>query len=1595
MDEWEELFNEKHQRKYWKNKKTGKSSWHDPAKGEGGATAAASSETVAVKAEGAATSAGGAEEWEELFSDKHNRKYWKNKVTGKSSWTAPETTVASKPAAAAEASSSSSAAAASEWEELYNEKHKRKYWKNKVTGKSSWTAPEVAASAAATENKVAQESQAEEWEELFSEKHNRKYWKSKLTGKSSWTAPPAKPAVEASTASESKAAAADEWEELYNDKHKRKYWKNKVTGKSSWTKPEVTVAASAETKGSATETKPATEEWEELFNEKHKRKYWKNKVTGKTSWTPPPAAAPGATSSAATSIPSKAEEKKETIVIKPFEMLFRSSLKVGELKNEDSNKQFWSQLSGTMDNLSLELYAITTPEDITNKLLPEISSTTSFIEGCTEFRKIQTSNIATITCNTARGTVAIELNEGGGESENKGETGSTANQHNNNLVLVFNSPTAAYKCLQTLKRAKAMKDKIEAAEKDEDKSKLQKLIVDHSNKFRILQQYSSLETFVTAFDLNQILGPMLKLEGGFALSDLQVFRQQPSLRPELLSQVVVLEEKFTQEWKKFHSNIKSSLTKFAMEEVSTLPLEGIAVIKVSFQTTTTSNDTQQLSWMPCWIKLDQTGRNIAFHEHGPTQTSSFIVNCQSAQIHLKDMTEYGENIEIHLKNAKLVVNDANSKMMNVQFLFKTCDELWRWCLALSSICGEMAWQSAEHNHHVNIDTSFNIADKTVLSNPLSFVHFQSTASDVLTALEYPLAEREVSSELIRYHQITGADLKTAKFQILNQRIYVQNKGSAESLVEGSVLLSINGLSAIQLPGKTVMKFVSEVPKQMTTDVAVIKFPRAEYVVEAVEIEDALRSLEASLPVESKLTLGNPVNLSGSGVGAKKLDAESASQLQKMIIRKRSFIAQPGSLQDIIDAKANAAAESANNNNESNSKKTSESITIEKFKNSDQNDLKWTKYRIAITAGKVVLVAINQNGTHKFQLQTTHLRVIFSKQLSSLSQLCLELVDNKSHVVIRCPTYKIFQSLFRKLVIGLKLYGSLPIDLTWAYHQADKWRRGRDVLQFTDAMQPSPTVVTSGILAQMKLNEDKQKSMDAEDETNQSTVAHSIAGGEEPHNGLMHAAELLEQSLLQLDLPHSFPTASVVEQQIRELRGLNRTNHQMMSDFLTLQLDYSFPSSSNVAPVEPAVITQKSPFFNYNDSSTNNEESGGGNLNGDDEDVHEYNPSIDTPARSEAWEGDNNDMNELNPVPLSAPSNRRSSGINLTIDSGTGAPPPPSKNKLTRRASARMSISLESTNSLLAAAGIPGANTNVMSTRNAPPIAVMPSKPLSLSMEEQSALSTIFVHLRETPQDLLALVQKLNTAQDLGVFAHVLVNRIFSQWSCDQKQLEAVLDLLLQPEQPKSSIQQAINVGSLLYAQEKEEGKGNAYHLSIGDFAQALTSFKTSMAPSPSPMLIYILYEIVCRVDVVAFVEHLCSDMIVDTLVINSNVSEICSTIVEPLCSKLENAIDASQIPDILVYVMKLLAKYYHQNIHPKEFLASFLVPFVVNTITIVHKKKEENGNPTLDDHHLNVVVHRVKDLLMLCFDQSAAEKKLQLCLSDTAALSRSKWMLTR
>ena len=305
--EWDELYSEKHKRKYWKNKTTGKTSWSAPQlQIEPNTITEEKGETTLVEVSTSSTMQPVGDQWEELFSEKHKRKYWKNKSTGKTSWTDPERNapVANALSTITDTTSGeNSKSDSSEWEELYSEKHKKKYWKNKSTGKSTWIDPveKVAPSGAkptetappsapSTTLKVevaavpAVTATEDEWEELFNQKHQRKYWKNKSTGKSSWTKPnTASSAVSAVGAVVDKGEAKPETSNIIVSSNPAV----SAGAKGSSEPIEVVTDKSSHAEESATAASEG--EWQESYSKKHGKKFWKNSVTGKTSWVPPTA----------------------------------------------------------------------------------------------------------------------------------------------------------------------------------------------------------------------------------------------------------------------------------------------------------------------------------------------------------------------------------------------------------------------------------------------------------------------------------------------------------------------------------------------------------------------------------------------------------------------------------------------------------------------------------------------------------------------------------------------------------------------------------------------------------------------------------------------------------------------------------------------------------------------------------------------------------------------------------------------------------------------------------------------------------------------------------------------------------------------------------------------------------------------------------------------------------------------------------------------------------------------------------------------------------------------------------------------------------
>ena len=187
---------------------------------------------------------------------------------------------------------------------------------------------------------------------------------------------------------------------------------------------------------------------------------------------------------------------------------------------------------------------------------------------------------------------------------------------------------------------------------------------------------------------------------------------------------------------------------------------------------------------------------------------------------------------------------------------------------------------------------------------------------------------------------------------------------------------------------------------------------------------------------------------------------------------------------------------------------------------------------------------------------------------------------------------------------------------------------------------------------------------------------------------------------------------------------------------------------------------------------------------------------------------------------------------------------------------------------------------------------------------------------------------------------------------------------------------APKTGLLFSSQSLLKRLSSTTHASGGSFLQAL------------------LNEITSRLDVVVFIQSLCDGISVESLTQDSGVADLCARVVEPFCRRFEAAVVSGSMPIVLKHTLKALVRCESSPIKPLDFIADSILPHILNTIVAKNKFAESLNRPTLTDDQVQVILDRVRDLVNLCFNQDVA-RHLKICLSDQAALSRSKWYIEK
>jgi len=150
MGDWAEHKDPKTGKTYFYNKVTKSTQWSRPAEMDGGAAPAAAGDLATNPAY-----------WATGSDPKTGRTYYYNKKTKQTSWKRPECMGPDPNAGAAKQSPANKPAASSDpndmanWREATDEKSGKPYWYNKVTKKTTWKNPFVAAGVAASASPVA------------------------------------------------------------------------------------------------------------------------------------------------------------------------------------------------------------------------------------------------------------------------------------------------------------------------------------------------------------------------------------------------------------------------------------------------------------------------------------------------------------------------------------------------------------------------------------------------------------------------------------------------------------------------------------------------------------------------------------------------------------------------------------------------------------------------------------------------------------------------------------------------------------------------------------------------------------------------------------------------------------------------------------------------------------------------------------------------------------------------------------------------------------------------------------------------------------------------------------------------------------------------------------------------------------------------------------------------------------------------------------------------------------------------------------------------------------------------------------------------
>ena len=510
-----------------------------------------------------------------------------------------------------------------------------------------------------------------------------------------------------------------------------------------------------------------------------------------------------------------------------------------------------------------------------------------------------------------------------------------------------------------------------------------------------------------------------------------------------------------------------------------MPWSGLVVVtlrKVSKDSSSVCRDIYEKQ-SALWLVVNPQKSRLLFYDNSLSGKAAHVVELQSAScVRLCAVNALG-NFSIYLDGCRCDGNNVSAHLS-----FPSSLEYWQWTCVLAAVVER---SKCEYDFNESV-----IWSKVELDRSLS-------------ALNH-IADRQMVRTMSRSIRLTGPELRSINFSRINGRTIV-SKSTCNKVSEGSIVIMVNELCAIGLPGRDLIRLVNEIPDHVAVDMVYWQFPR-----------DILRC--------------------GVILNPPEVNEKNFSTDWTVICRKF----EP--MKEVSNETLTEISSDIKNKN----------ISAE-----------IQQCEVLFESGIITIADMTSESRLSVRLKATEIQLRLREtgsndKWNSFMNFAIEIRDNVSHALFCCNSMQDLVRMCSKLFEVMKLVGAIDFDLETFYekcrtvqHRVENGARNEsnDVSPFFQSTIQGKTdlyVEQENNFNGSNVNTTQDMSLGKSHLAKVNEVASNNQGD------VIAAAESLQHLLDSLKLPPSFPTVTSIYKSLQAVESLNERNHEAICKLIMLE-----------------------------------------------------------------------------------------------------------------------------------------------------------------------------------------------------------------------------------------------------------------------------------------------------------------------------------------------------------------------------------------------------------------------------------------------------------